>query len=160
METVLFKLQATKHSGTPTNSDGYYWVRVDTGNYQMIFVFARVWLIRATVQLSIPKSNKTIVSFAHNAIAYCPLLNVELSTPFLRRCFNSMYYVNYCNTGTQAANNAIIHIDFDSDPALDTNNISVNWTLLSGNTYRFDIGTVNIGGMWHFPFNSNGFDAQ
>jgi hypothetical protein len=48
-----------------------------------------------TIQLSIPNQNTTIdTSFAHNAIAYCPLLNVELSTPFLRRCFNPEFDIS------------------------------------------------------------------
>jgi uncharacterized repeat protein (TIGR01451 family) len=159
MANRVIQIAGNQTFWTSTNSDGYYWVRVDTGNYQMILhpsANTAYWQVSScsndTVQLSIPNQNTTInTSFAHNAIAYCPLLNVELSTPFLRRCFNSMYYVNYCNTGTQAANNAYIDIDFDSYLALNTNNISVNWTLLSGNTYRFDIGTVNIGACGTFP---------
>jgi uncharacterized repeat protein (TIGR01451 family) len=159
MANRVIQVQGNQTFWTSTNSDGYYWVRVDTGNYQMILHPSQntaYWQVSScsndTVQLSIPNQNTTIdTSFAHNAIAYCPLLNVELSTPFLRRCFNSMYYVNYCNTGTQTANNAYIDIDFDSFLALDTNNIPVNWTLLSGNTYRFDIGTVNIGACGTFP---------
>jgi uncharacterized repeat protein (TIGR01451 family) len=159
MANRVIQISGNQTFWTSTNSDGYYWVRVDTGNYQMILhpsTNNAYWQVTScsndTIQLSIPNQNTTInTSFAHNAIAYCPLLNVELSTPFLRRCFNSMYYVNYCNTGTQEANNAYIDIEFDSYLALDTNNISVNWTLISGNTYRFDIGTVNIGECGTFP---------
>jgi uncharacterized repeat protein (TIGR01451 family) len=153
MANRVIQVMGNQTFWTSTNSNGYYWLRVDTGNYQMILhpsINTAYWQVAScgndTVQLSIPNQNTTIdTSFAHNAIAYCPLLNVELSTPFLRRCFNSMYYVHYCNTGTTAANNAYIDIDFDSYLVLDTNNIPVNWTFLSGNTYRFDIGNVNIG---------------
>jgi hypothetical protein len=122
MANRIIQISGNQTFWTSTNSEGYYWVRVDTGNYQMILhpsANTAYWQVAAcsndTVQLTITNQNTVInTSFAHNAIAYCPLLNVELSTPFLRRCFNSNYYVHYCNTGTQAANNAYIDIDFDS----------------------------------------------
>lgn len=153
MSNRIIEIEGNQTFWTSTNSDGYYWVRVDTGNYQMILhpsANTAYWQVTSctndSIAISIPNQNTTIdTSFAHNAIAYCPLLNVELSTPFLRRCFNNSYFVHYCNTGTAIANNAYIDVEFDSYLTLDTNNIAINWTSLGANTYRFNIGDVNIG---------------
>lgn len=159
MANRIIEVTGNQTYWTSTNNNGYYWLRVDTGNYQMILhpsVNTAYWQVSTcnndTIQLSIPNQNTTIeTSFAHQAIAYCPLLNVELSTPFLRRCFNSIYYVHYCNTGTAVANNAYIDVNFDSFLTLDTNNIPVNWTLLAPNIYRFNIGSVGIGSCGTIP---------
>ena len=159
MANRIIEITGNQTFWTSTNSDGYYWVRVDTGNYQMILhpsTNTAYWQVTScnndTLQIQIPNQNTTIdTSFAHNAIAYCPLLNVELSTPFLRRCFNSSYYVHYCNTGTAIANNAYIDVEFDSYLILDTNNIAINWTSLGSNTYRFNVGNVGIGACGTIP---------
>lgn len=153
MANRIIEVAGTQTFWTSTDASGYYWLRVDTGNYQMVLHPSNnttYWQVNTcsndTLQLSIPNQNTTIdTSFAHNAIAYCPLLNVELSTPFLRRCFNSNYYVHYCNTGTAIANNAYIDVNFDSFLTLDTNNIPVNWSQISPNVYRLSVGNVGIG---------------
>jgi hypothetical protein len=153
MNNSIIEIAGNQTFFTSTNSDGYYWVRVDTGNYQMIIHQNNInayWNISAcsndTVQLSIPNQNTLIdTNFTYNAIAYCPLLNVEMSTPFLRRCFNSYYYMHYCNNGTAAANNAYIDVNFDNFLVLDTASISVSYTPLGNNSYRFNIGDVEIG---------------
>ncbi|HRG58695.1 MAG TPA: T9SS type A sorting domain-containing protein [Bacteroidia bacterium] len=159
MANRIIEITGNQTFWTSTNSDGYYWVRVDTGNYQMILhpsTNTAYWQVTScnndTIQLNIPTQNTTIeTSFAHNAIAYCPLLNVELSTPFLRRCFDNNYYVHYCNTGTAIANNAYIDVEFDSYLTLDTNNISVSWVSLGSNIYRLNIGNVGIGACGTIP---------
>jgi uncharacterized repeat protein (TIGR01451 family) len=161
MANRIIEVRGNQTYWTSTNSDGYYWLRVDTGNYQMILhpaVNTAYWQMSScnndTIQINIPNTNTTINnSFAHTAIAYCPLLNVELATPFLRRCFDSNYYIHYCNTGTAIANNAYVDVNIDSFLTLDTSNIAVNWTLLGANTYRFQIGTVTIGQCGTIPLN-------
>lgn len=42
------------------------------------------------------------------------------------------------------ANNAFIDVSFDNFLVLDTSNISVNWSSLGNNSYRFEIGNVGI----------------
>lgn len=43
----------------------------------------------------------------------CPRLEVQLSAPFLRRCFESTLYVDYCNRGTVAAAQAEVEVQLD-----------------------------------------------
>jgi hypothetical protein len=159
MQNRIIQVQGSQTYWTSTDSDGHYWLRVDTGNYQMILqpsASAPYWQTSScsndTIQISIPNQFTTIdTNFTQVAIAYCPLLNVSLATPFLRRCFDSNYYVHYCNTGTVAANNAYIDVEFDSYLQVDTNNIAVSWSNLGNNTYRFNIGTVGIGECGNIP---------
>jgi hypothetical protein len=159
MENRIIEVQGNQSYWTSTDSDGHYWLRVDTGNYLMILhpsPNAPYWQTSPcsndTLQLSIPNQYTSIdTSFAMEAIAYCPLLTVNLATPFLRRCFDSNYYVHYCNNGTMAANNAYIDVAFDSYLEVDTLNLPFAWSSLGNNSYRFDIGTVGIGECGSIP---------
>ena len=47
-------------------------------------------------------------------LVQCPKLEVSLSSPFLRRCFESYLVVDYCNTGTLPATNATVKVMLDS----------------------------------------------
>lgn len=46
-------------------------------------------------------------------VVECSALSVQLSTPFLRRCFNSNYYVRVCNIGTEVAVAPKVRLDLD-----------------------------------------------
>lgn len=84
-------------------------------------------------------------------IVDCPHMEVQLSTPFLRRCFDSYYKVDYCNKGTVLAENAYIDIQLDS--LLDFVSSNQSYTLLFNGTdsiYRFEIGDVPIGACGSF----------
>lgn len=47
------------------------------------------------------------------AIVNCPELSVTLSSPLLRRCFNSTYYINLCNQGTETAFAPMVTLTLD-----------------------------------------------
>ncbi len=78
----------------------------------------------------------------------CPALEVDISTPFLRRCFPSTYYVNYCNTGTIAADTAYIEVTLDT--FLNFLNSSIPLTSQNGNVFTFDLDTIDIGECGNF----------
>lgn len=71
-----------------------------------------------------------------------PLLEVDIETPFLRRCFESNYFVKYSNVGTMGATNTYIDIEFDSYLAYVSNSANFTATDLGNNTYRFNIGDI------------------
>lgn len=81
----------------------------------------------------------------------CPLLAVDISTPFLRRCFNGIYYVNYCNYGAVTATNSYVEVDLDD--YLDIQNSSVPFTNIQGNLFSFEIGAVSPGDCGRFSIN-------
>lgn len=108
-------------------------------------------------QFSVPSSNsywnsciKSISASSYNlndtlylglqALSKCPFMEVDIQTPFLRRCFESDIYVYYKNSGTIAAKDAYI------DVTLDTNFIFVSSgkpvASINGNVYRFLIGDL------------------
>jgi uncharacterized repeat protein (TIGR01451 family) len=78
----------------------------------------------------------------------CYELQVDISAPFLRRCLDSYYWVNYCNAGTDTASNAFIEITFDS--FLNVEDSSLPWSDISGDTYTFPIGDIAGGACGRF----------
>ena len=130
---------------TTVKSDGTYEILVDSGSYQ-------VEVINNNPYWQSCQSNQVVnfntfydtlqVDFGVQATVQCPQLVVNVSTPFLRRCFDNDYVITYQNKGTQIAQNAYIEVEFD--PFLVVNSSSVPWSSVNGNTYTFPIGTVNI----------------
>ena len=67
---------------------------------------------------------------------------VEISAPFLVRCFENSIYVHYCNEGTIPVEDAVVTVTLDSFLIVDA--ISQAPSGQSGFTYTFDIGTLGI----------------
>lgn len=123
---------------------GTYKIQVDTGNYIVsILEPFDYWepCMDSILQTIMP--NDTIeIDFPMQGIVDCPLLTVDVASYSLTRCFDNTYYVNYCNQGTIAAEDAFIEIDFDPDFQVDS--ASLMWSAVSGNTYTFDLGDLPI----------------
>jgi hypothetical protein len=85
------------------------------------------------------KRNDTL-DFALKTIVDCPAMDVHVTTPILRRCFNTIYAVKYCNKGTLIANNAYVTVTIDS--LLEFITASKSITSQTGRTYRFNLGNV------------------
>jgi len=80
------------------------------------------------------------IDFPVQILEDCPQLSVDISTPYLRRCFDNTYYVNYCNFGNIDETDAFLEIEFDS--FLIINGSTLPWTSVDGNLYTFDIGII------------------
>ncbi len=75
------------------------------------------------------------------AIASCAYLTVDVSTPNLKKCEETLYYVNYANRGTDTARNSYIDIEFD--PYLTVQSSSLPWSGSNGNNnYTFEPGDI------------------
>ncbi|MEM9824353.1 MAG: hypothetical protein AAF985_24925, partial [Bacteroidota bacterium] len=73
----------------------------------------------------------------------CPYMEVDLSAPFLRRCFdNNSMQISYCNNGSEAASDAYIELDLDDDLSIVI--ATHPYTLVNG-LYRFELGEVGVG---------------
>ncbi len=81
--------------------------------------------------------------FVAQPVVECPALEVDLSAPFLRRCFASQYNVFYTNNGTTTAEDATVDITFD--PFLEVEGSTIPWTAVNGQTYTFPVGDVPWG---------------
>lgn len=73
----------------------------------------------------------------------CPYLTVDISSPFIRRCFRSKYVVSYCNQGTSDASQAFVEVLLDTSLTYDTSHVALSSQV--GNLLRFDLGTVAVG---------------
>jgi uncharacterized repeat protein (TIGR01451 family) len=80
------------------------------------------------------------LDFALKTIFDCPAMDVQITTPILRRCFENTYVVKYCNKGTIKADNAYITVTIDS--LIEFVNASKAIASQTGRTYRFNLGTV------------------
>ena len=101
-----------------------------------------------TVNIDDPQIMNYEQSLGFIPLVDCASMSVELNTPFLRRCFENTYHVNYCNIGTETAEDAFVDITFD--PFLTILNSSIPWTNVNGNTYTFPLGDVAIGACGSF----------
>lgn len=72
----------------------------------------------------------------------CPLIKTDISTPFLRRCFDNTYTLFYENQGTIIAENAFIEVDLDDDFDF----ISTDFTnfTITGQQLRFELGNLAV----------------
>ncbi len=128
-----------------TDTAGHYTMGVDTGNYTVTVIPpSDYWQpCIADVPVVMPAFNDTVTIDVPVEILYeCPYMEIDLSTPFLRRCFENTYVVRYCNQGTIDAENVYIEIDFDE--SLTINNAEVPY-VMDGNTAVFNIGNVAQG---------------
>jgi uncharacterized repeat protein (TIGR01451 family) len=128
-----------------SDSTGRYGINIDSGAFT---VKAYPLNNRNLWESCTPSVAKTLSSarrtdtldFALKAIIDCPAMDVSISTPTLRRCFNNIYTVKYCNKGTLVANNAYLTVTIDS--LLEFINASRTITSQAGRTYRFNLGNL------------------
>ncbi len=128
-----------------TQSDGSWSQNVPFGNYTIAVVPPNAaWspcLAAQAVQLT--ADTVVVPAFFLKPVESCPRLEVDLVTPFLRRCLPSQYTLQYCNNGTLVAEDA--YIDLVLDPFIDFDSASIAATAVGSNTYRFELGDVPVG---------------
>ncbi len=134
-----------------TDENGFYKMPIDTGEYvlQLIGNSAYWGECSGPINLNIgPGSDTIIVDYPLQANISCPNLEVDVSTPFLRRCFPNIYYVKYCNTGTTPAANTYLEATFD--PFITVDSSEVPWIDVQGATYTFLLDSVDMEECGHF----------
>lgn len=121
------------------NQNGYYEIVVPQGDYT-VNVSANTLLEKACPDsFPITVAGVTMLDLPLQ-VANCPFRTVDISTPFLRRCFDNTYNVFYCNKGTMTAQNTYIEIKLDKDLTYKSSTIPL--TSQNGNILRFDVGNV------------------
>lgn len=78
----------------------------------------------------------------------CPLLGVDLSTPFLRRCFENYYAVSYVNYSDEVVEDARVEVTLD--PEMTFTSASLPETDLGNNVYSFEVGDLQPGHFGNF----------
>ncbi|CAA6822592.1 MAG: Unknown protein [uncultured Aureispira sp.] len=140
-----------------TDTAGYYNIEAEMGTYDVTLSIPYPYWDTVCVGLGTVVLNTvnqvSIVDFPVQASIPCPLLNVDISAPFLRLCFPSYYVVQYCNWGAAAAQNAYVEVELDTFMSYDSSSVAA--THLGGNLYRFDLGTVSPGHCGTFNIDIN-----
>jgi uncharacterized repeat protein (TIGR01451 family) len=137
---------------TRTDSLGSYAVELDTGAWFVsVLPPSGYWgPCEDSVAVDLVQVGESqMLDFPTQAVYDCPLLDVDLTTPFLRRCFPNDYHVRYFNYGTAAAPNTLIFIVLD--PFLSPLQSDIPYTQ-SGDTLFFSVGEVGAlaGGNFRF----------
>ncbi|MBK9338122.1 MAG: hypothetical protein IPM98_16875 [Lewinellaceae bacterium] len=129
-----------------SNAGGQFSIRVPPGTHTVTLLSPNnLWDICTNPLTNVTTTllNHTDVSFPVQIETECPYMEVDLSAPFLRRCFNNIYTVQYCNKGTIVAENASVEVMFD--PSLDVVGSTLPWTSVNGNLYTFALGDMQPG---------------
>jgi len=126
-----------------TNSLGYYSMQLDTGIFILKAIPANsLWTICVDSFNVVSTSvyNFDTLNFGAQPIISCPLLNVDISTPLLRRCFSNTYSISYCNNGTVDEPNTYVEVDMDT--SLLVTGASIPFTGPVAGIYTFNVGNV------------------
>jgi uncharacterized repeat protein (TIGR01451 family) len=134
-----------------TDFNGRYALPANLGTSQVrIIPAANYWQpcqLLQNVTFSAP-FDSILVNFPVKKLTDCPQLEVDIATPFLRRCFSNNYTVTYANRGTVNVSNATVKIELDPDLEFLFSN--GNWTFLGNNTFEFSVGDLEIGEVGNF----------
>jgi photosystem II stability/assembly factor-like uncharacterized protein len=126
--------------------DGNFIVNAPEGSYQVNVVAPNPLFAVCNADASVvldATHDSVSVDMPLRVVQFCPYLSVSLSTPFLRRCFENTYTIQYKNDGTAAAQNAYIEVTLDS--LFEFIGASVPVFSQNGLVYTFQVGTLEVG---------------
>lgn len=157
-----YKIKAVRQSDqlefySLSNSLGNYGFQVDTGQYTITVDFpysSPYWnrCFSSSTTILFEDNDRDTINFGLQSNTLCPLLNVDISAPFIRPTgTGSNYMVSYCNNGTIDAQNAYVEVDLDA--ALNILGSSIPINTQTGNIYTFNVGTVAVGECDSFSIN-------
>lgn len=143
---IVFIEPTGQYANTDTN--GIFSVIVDSGTYTISQIIPNVLWSQTcptnyhTITFTQFYDTVANVDFANEPEILCTELDIDISAPFLRKCFSTTHAVSYCNYGTIDATNVYIEIDFGDYIIPESSTIA--WTSNYGNVYTFDIGNLSI----------------
>ena len=133
------------------DSLGSYRAYLDTGAYTVRYVNNYYWQSCLANQQIITDTNYVLqeIDWSIDASVSCPLLEVDIAAPFLRTTGGgSAYTISYCNKGTIPAQSAYVEVDIDASLTVTSSSLPIINQV--GNTYTFNVGTVNVGACGRF----------
>ncbi|MCI4669909.1 MAG: hypothetical protein MRZ79_17365, partial [Bacteroidia bacterium] len=128
-----------------TNSLGEYAAFVDTGSYVIKvdsrnYPYAYACPDSHLVQIDSQTTSLPNLDFVLEDSISCPYLTVDLTTPFIRRCFSSYYLIEYCNHGSEDLPSAVIEMELDPNFIF----LGTNANLLNQNGQMLEFGVDSI----------------
>jgi len=130
---------------TTTDSEGKYHVSVPKGEY---IVSSQPnnsnWdLCEYSYAINIDENNPNVnADFLALGLADCATLDLDFSTPLLRRCFDNYYVIRILNTGPEASKNTTLTLELD--PFFDFISATIPSTLVNDSIIQFDLGTLEV----------------
>ncbi len=154
LKNLIIEAKGKYNFYAKTDSSGNFEIVVDTGQY---LLQPKLWnqffelCPPAPLTVALADSAQTIdsLSFVVASALLCPYFEVSISTPMLRRCFETDYHVSYCNYGTADMDDALAQV------VLDPNLTFVGAVPLhtqSGDTLFFPLGSISAGDCGRFKF--------
>ncbi len=132
---------------TTTNNEGTYtaflnWFGADLINVEVQVLLPTGITSGCVSSITVPEVTESIntIDFPAVLVNDCTYLTVDVSAPFLRRCFTNQLYLNYANYSNLAAEDAYITIDLD--PFMTLIDADVPFTNLGNGQYELDLGTI------------------
>ena len=129
-----------------TDSLGRYGAFVDTGRYTISPVLPNnLWAACPSIETTISTSTRRDTAIVHPSLyvaILCPQMEVQMTTPFLRRCFDNSYTINYANRGTAMQTDATAELTLDTMLTF----ISATKPVRSriGNKITFALGNIGV----------------
>ena len=138
-----------------TDENGYYSYGLPAGDYTLKLLPKNdLWNVCGDpVTISLPDAGIETLDLMANSSFDCSLMFVDISSPFLRRCFDNTYTLVYENQGTSTSEGTTIEVDFDEDFIFVSTDYS-DYTVI-GSKIIFNIGDLEEyeGGVIHITFN-------
>lgn len=131
---------------TVSAADGSYQILSDTGSFQLTVIPpVSLWEIcdAPTLVNASEEYGTTHIDLTAIPLEDCAYLQLDVANTLLRRCFDNVYYLNYCNLGTVEAEAAYIEVVLD--PFLEITNADVPFTINADGTVVFQVGTIGVG---------------
>jgi hypothetical protein len=121
--------------------DGHFETFADDGTYEISLIpLSNLWEVCPPVSFEVNPSSTTATSLFTNPITDCPLLNIDMGVPILRRCSSSVYVFKWHNLGTSVAPSAFATIKFHELQFVKS--ASIGFQALQDNTFKFNLGDI------------------
>lgn len=145
--------------GAQRQSDGLWlWATTDVnGNYEISDVDTGTYIVKAfpnsyqwqlcgtpdTVTFTDPLTpGVAIADFEMQNLYDCPFFWTTIATNRIQVCAQSIYALNYCNTGTQTATDAYVEVTLPASFTVDS--ASAVYTTIAPNLLHFEVGDVAV----------------
>jgi hypothetical protein len=139
-----------------TDNQGEYQLNLIEGNYSIgAFPPSDIWFpCPNTSNYEIESTEDTFyVDFSAQPIVECPILSVELNSNRIRTCRETLFFLDWCNTGTTDAEDAYVEVFLNSFFTIIDAPIPYTIDTTNGNNKAiFQLGDIPVGECSNFSF--------
>ncbi len=153
---VLAKNQSGEIFYAATDTAGNYDLTIDTGSFSVrAYLPSDYWgACLDSVSVNFTTTDTVLVQdFGAQNLVDCPQLEVEISTGTLRRCFDNVWTLRYCNRGTATAVGAFVDVQLDTFIHYVSADLAP--TVLTSHFARFQLGDLEAGDCGAFTITAN-----